>query len=130
MTVGTSFDLAQAICNSRWDDVPPDVRHAGKRSLLNYFATALAGSADQAVHILVPFLSKYSSAADTIESSPPDTSTTLRGVFVMLRSLRLSRDQGNRPTKNGPHGGGPRGFMLRDNMHVPQGHAPCLPRFR
>ena len=33
----------------QWDDIPPEVQHAARRSLVNFFATALAGCGDPAL---------------------------------------------------------------------------------
>ena len=41
--------LVDFLVSSRWEDVPKDVRHAAKRSILNFFGTALGGSQDSAV---------------------------------------------------------------------------------
>lgn len=46
---GVSATLSDFLAASRWTDVPPHVRHEAKRSLLNFFGTALAGCGDVAV---------------------------------------------------------------------------------
>jgi 2-methylcitrate dehydratase PrpD len=54
--------LAEFLVRSRWEDLPTQVRHQAKRSLLNYFGTALGGSRDgatqRAVQVLSPFAGK------------------------------------------------------------------------
>ena len=35
--------LAHYVAATRWEDVPPEVRHQAKRSFMNLFAVALAG---------------------------------------------------------------------------------------
>ncbi|MGQ0511758.1 MAG: MmgE/PrpD family protein [Betaproteobacteria bacterium] len=51
--------LAGFLAACRWEELPAAVRHEAKRSLLNYFAVALAGSrqpaADKAAATLAPF---------------------------------------------------------------------------
>src|SRR5690349_24349871 len=51
-------DLARFVAGCKVEDVPAAVRHEGKRSLLNFFATALAGHRDpfigQALGVLQP----------------------------------------------------------------------------
>jgi 2-methylcitrate dehydratase PrpD len=42
-------ELAQFLAASRLDDVPETVRHEAKRSLLNFFASALSGCVDPAI---------------------------------------------------------------------------------
>ncbi|CAM3536422.1 MmgE/PrpD family protein [Bordetella sputigena] len=44
----------------RWEDVPEAVRHEARRSLLNYFAVALAGSSDPTVDIAVRVFAPFS----------------------------------------------------------------------
>lgn len=46
-----------------WDDIPVDVRHEAKRSMLNYFATAIAGSGETAVDKSLAVLSPFSGPA-------------------------------------------------------------------
>ena len=40
---GVTQSLARFVVTTRWDDVPFEVRHQAKRSLMNFFAVALAG---------------------------------------------------------------------------------------
>ncbi len=47
-----------------WDDIPPSVRHEAKRSLLNYFATAIGGSAEPAVDRSLAALTRFSGPGD------------------------------------------------------------------
>ena len=41
--------LASYIVSNRWEDIPADVRHEAKRSIINVFGCAIGGSAHQAV---------------------------------------------------------------------------------
>jgi 2-methylcitrate dehydratase PrpD len=52
--------LADYLVNSRWDDVPADVRHEAARSLVNYLGCALGGSGDPAVDAAIRALGPYS----------------------------------------------------------------------
>lgn len=54
--------LLYFITQTHWQAIPADVRHEAKRSLLNYFALAFAGSADPDVTKLVSFASRFSAA--------------------------------------------------------------------
>ncbi|MBT4486874.1 MAG: MmgE/PrpD family protein [Rhodospirillaceae bacterium] len=51
--------VAAFVARTAWDDIPEVVRHEAKRSLLNYFATAIAGSGEEAMDkslaVLAPF---------------------------------------------------------------------------
>ena len=52
--------LVDFLVSSRWEDVPEDVRHAAKRSILNFFGTALGGSQDSAVKGVLAVLDRFS----------------------------------------------------------------------
>lgn len=60
-------DADAALCafaaSLRWEDIPERVRHEAKRSLVNIFATALAGCREPAVDIALQTLTPYSGAA-------------------------------------------------------------------
>ena len=49
--------LSGFVCNARWEQLPDTVRHEGKRSILNFIATALAGCREDAIeHTLASLL--------------------------------------------------------------------------
>jgi len=50
---GVSRALAQFVAACRWEDIPESVRHEARRSLVNYFAVALAGGRDPTLDIAV-----------------------------------------------------------------------------
>jgi 2-methylcitrate dehydratase PrpD len=52
--------LARMIVRTRWDHVPPDVRHQAKRSFMNLFAAALAGCRTPPVDAAVASLAEFS----------------------------------------------------------------------
>lgn len=54
-----SKTLASFVVESDWDDLPPEVRHQAKRSLLNYFAVAFSGCRDQAVDVALGVLADF-----------------------------------------------------------------------
>jgi len=65
MTTGDiSKALASFIVASRWEDIPAPVRHEGKRSLVNAFATGLGGCRDVAVECAVATLQAFSGPAE------------------------------------------------------------------
>ena len=57
---GVTQDLARFIVTTRWDDIPPPVRHQAKRSLMNFFAVALAGCRSGPVEIALRSLTEFS----------------------------------------------------------------------
>ena len=42
---GVTEVLAKFVVDTRWDDLPPQVTHQAKRSLMNFFAVALTVAA-------------------------------------------------------------------------------------
>ena len=54
--------LCRFAANLRWEDIPESVRHEAKRSLVNIFATALAGCREPAVDIMLEVAAAYSGA--------------------------------------------------------------------
>jgi len=57
---GLTQSLARYIVATRWDDIPSSVRHQAKRSLLNFFAVALAGCRTDPVEIALRSLAEFS----------------------------------------------------------------------
>jgi 2-methylcitrate dehydratase PrpD len=52
--------LVDFLIASRWEEMPEDVRHAAKRSILNLFGAALGGSRDSAVKGVLAVLDRFS----------------------------------------------------------------------
>ena len=52
--------LARFIVKSHWRDVPKNVRHEAKRSILNWLGTALGGCRDAGVDIAIDALREFS----------------------------------------------------------------------
>lgn len=57
---GITARLARFVCSSRWEDVPGNVRHEAKRSLLNFLGTALGGCRDAAIDRMTSVLARFS----------------------------------------------------------------------
>src|SRR6266404_2262391 len=57
---GVTENLARFIVATRWDDIPSPVRHQAKRSLINFFAVALAGCRTGPVEIALRSLAEFS----------------------------------------------------------------------
>ena len=77
--------LASYVVNSRYEDVPQDVRHEAARSLVNFMAVALGGSVDPAVDIairaLAPFAGKpTASILGRVERMDPLHASLMNGI--------------------------------------------------
>jgi 2-methylcitrate dehydratase PrpD len=59
-TSGVTQRLARHVVETRWDDIPATVRHQAKRSLMNFFAVALAGCRSGPVEIALRSLAEFS----------------------------------------------------------------------
>jgi 2-methylcitrate dehydratase PrpD len=57
---GVTESLAQHVVATRWEDIPLQVRHQAKRSLMNFFAVALAGCRSSPVEIALRSLAEFS----------------------------------------------------------------------
>jgi 2-methylcitrate dehydratase PrpD len=57
---GVTESLARHIVATRWEDIPAPVRHQAKRSLMNFFAVALAGCRTGPVEIALRSLAEFS----------------------------------------------------------------------
>ena len=55
--------IAAFAARTKWPDIPGPVRHEAKRSLLNYFATAIAGSREPAMDKSLAVLGPFAGAA-------------------------------------------------------------------
>lgn len=58
---GVSRTLAEFVAATRWEDIPPAVRHQAKRSIMNFFAVALAGCRTPPVEIALRSLLEFTS---------------------------------------------------------------------
>ena len=52
--------LSDFVCGARWEQLPDAVRHEGKRSILNFIATALAGCREDAIEHTLASLMMFS----------------------------------------------------------------------
>jgi 2-methylcitrate dehydratase PrpD len=57
---GVTETLARFIVATRWDDIQPDVAHQAKRSLMNFFAVALAGCRTEPIETTLRSLLEFS----------------------------------------------------------------------
>src|SRR5471030_2180617 len=58
---GVTPALARTVVTTRWEDIPAPVRHQAKRSLMNFFAVALAGCRTAPVELALKLLAEFSS---------------------------------------------------------------------
>ncbi|MFP6747069.1 MAG: MmgE/PrpD family protein, partial [Alphaproteobacteria bacterium] len=63
MTDTLTRRIAAFAARTKWPDIPGPVRHEAKRSLLNYFATAIAGSREPAMDKSLAVLGPFAGAA-------------------------------------------------------------------
>src|SRR5580704_7614070 len=57
---GVTEGLAKFVVDARWDDLPPQVTHQAKRSLMNFFAVALTGCRDPIFETMLATLAAFS----------------------------------------------------------------------
>lgn len=57
-------ELARFVAASRWADIPMEVRHEAKRSLLNFFAVALSACHDPTIEKAAHTFKRFSAGAD------------------------------------------------------------------
>lgn len=57
---GVTEELARHIAATRWDDLPSQVRHQAKRSLVNFFAVTLAGCRSAPIEVARRSLAEFS----------------------------------------------------------------------
>ena len=57
---GITESLARHVTATRWDDIPSQVAHQAKRSLINFFAVALAGARSRPIETTLQSLIEFS----------------------------------------------------------------------
>jgi 2-methylcitrate dehydratase PrpD len=57
--LGVTQNLAQFVISTRWEDIPEQIRHQAKRSLLNFFAVTIAGCRTDPVDLALKSLSEF-----------------------------------------------------------------------
>jgi 2-methylcitrate dehydratase PrpD len=78
--------LAEFLVASRWEDIPEGVRHAGKRSILNVFGTALGGCRDAAIEGTLAVLDRFSGPRDATVIGRAEKLDMLSAAFVNAAS--------------------------------------------
>lgn len=85
----TTGPLVEFLVSSRWEDVPQDVRHAAKRSILNVFGTALGGCRDAAVEGTRSVLDRFSGRRDASVIGRSGKLDMLSATFVNAASANV-----------------------------------------
>lgn len=57
---GVTEKLAHTVVSTQWDDLPAEVGHQAKRSLMNFFASALTGCRNETIEIALASLAPFS----------------------------------------------------------------------
>lgn len=86
---GVSQTLADFVVRSDWSDLPAEVRHQAKRSLLNFFAVAFAGCRDKAVDVALGVLSDFAGAGAATIIGRPERSDALTASFLNAVSANV-----------------------------------------
>ena len=79
---GVTRDLARFVVTTRWDDIPRPVRHQAKRSLMNFFAVALAGCRTGPVEIALRSLAEFSDRKQATVVGRAERIDTLSAAFL------------------------------------------------
>ena len=79
---GVTESLARHVVATRWDDIPPQVRHQAKRSLMNFFAVSLAGCRSSPVEIALRSLAGFSGGRQVTLVGRTERIDALSGAFL------------------------------------------------
>ena len=86
---GVTESLARFIVTARWDDIPPPVRHQAKRSLMNFFAVALAGCRTGPVDIALRSLAEFSDRKQATVVGRTERVDALSAAFLNAASANV-----------------------------------------
>lgn len=89
MSETVSRDLAAFVADSRWEDIPEDVRHAAERSLLNGFATAFAGCSDSALDAMHGVLLPFAGAPEATLIGRTAKADPLTAAFINAAAMNV-----------------------------------------
>lgn len=82
-------ELASFIANSNWEDIPESVRHEGRRTLINYLASALGGCQEPAVQNSIAVLSQFSGTAEATLIGRSERLDILNASFINATASNL-----------------------------------------
>ena len=87
--MGVTQNLAHRIVATRWDDVPSQVRHQAKRSLLNFFAVTLAGCRSRPIEIALRSLAEFSGGRPVSVIGRSERVDALSAAFLNAASANV-----------------------------------------
>ncbi|HEV7328418.1 MAG TPA: MmgE/PrpD family protein [Bosea sp. (in: a-proteobacteria)] len=87
---GLTGDLARFITEVRWDQLPERTRHEAKRSLLNFFATAISGSREPAIELAIASLREFGGNPRASVIGRSDRLDALGASFVNAASANIA----------------------------------------
>lgn len=79
---GATHRIANFVTTAQWADVPARVRHEAKRSILNFFGTALGGSRDPATEAATAVLSRFTAKPEASLVGRTERVGTLDAAFL------------------------------------------------
>jgi 2-methylcitrate dehydratase PrpD len=90
----SSAAIAHFVAHTRWEDVPAQVQHEARRSLVNFFATSLAGCRDPALNVAHRVFARFNSA-QAGGPQPPCTVIGRSGTADAMHAASLNAMSGN-----------------------------------
>jgi 2-methylcitrate dehydratase PrpD len=81
--------LAKFVVDARVEDMPPALAHEAKRSLLNFFACALAGNSDDTLNKAVAVVSRFTGAREATVIGRRDRLDILNAAFLNAASANV-----------------------------------------
>jgi 2-methylcitrate dehydratase PrpD len=87
--VGVTESLARFAVTTRWDDIPSPVRHQAKRSLINFFAVALAGCRTGPVEMALRSLAEFSDRKQATVVGRTERMDVLSAAFLNAASANV-----------------------------------------
>lgn len=82
--------LARFIQQARWEDIPNGVRHEAKRSILNFFGTALGGCRENAIEIALTSLAEFSDRSQATIIGRGERIDSLSAAFLNAASANIA----------------------------------------
>ena len=87
--MGVTQSLAHHIVAARWGDIPPQVRHQAKRSLINFFAVTLAGCRSRPIEIALRSLTEFSGGRPVAVIGRSEHIDALSAAFLNAASANV-----------------------------------------
>ena len=79
---GVTEVLARFVVDTRWDDLPPQVTHQAKRSLMNFFAVALTGCRNETIESALRTLTMFSGGKQAAIIGRRERIDALNAAFI------------------------------------------------